>query len=226
MPFVVPALAAIGGGSAIAGGIGLASGVAGILGSRAQASATRNATQSQNQAAQAQLDLQREQFGINRTNLNQFITPGVAAQGAQTALLGLGGDAAAQNAAFDRFRDSTDYQFRFGEGQRSLNSGFGAGNSRLTGRRAMALNDYGQNMASGAFNDYYNRISGIGDRGFAAASALGGVSQNFANSSGQIIQNQADNRSNAALVNGQNSANMWGGLASALGGLAGRTSFG
>jgi hypothetical protein len=74
---------------------------------------------------------------------------------------------------------------------------------------------------------YMGLLSGQQNVGAQAGSAVAGVGSSFGNTAaninagmGNAIGNGADALSNAALLRGQNSANMWGSVGNALGGLA------
>lgn len=130
---------------------------------------------------------------------------------------------AAQN-AFDQFRQSTNYQFRLGEGLDAVNSGY-AGNGVLqSGAALRGINDYAQNMASGELGNYLALLGQQQGVGAGAASAAAGVGQNFANNAANLIVNNADNQANAAIYRAQNNpfANALGsgiGVLSGFGGL-------
>lgn len=87
------------------------------------------------------------------------IQQGVDAGSALSALLGLGGDASAQQAAFQRFLDGSGYQFALDQGNRAI-TGTAAGRGLLrSGATARALSDYGQKTGMSFFNEYLNRLS-------------------------------------------------------------------
>lgn len=59
------------------------------------------------------------------------------------------------------FQTDPSYQFRFGEGQRALESSAAARGGVLSGGNMRDLTEYGQNMASQEFGNIYNRLSTI-----------------------------------------------------------------
>ncbi len=123
--------------------------------------------------------------------------------------------------AFDTYRNSTGYQFRVNEGMDAVNSGYAGAGTLQSGAAMQAINDYGQGMASQEFGNYMNSLGNQQALGMSGASALAGVGQNYANSLGNIQMQNGENLANAALVKGQNKANMWGGIANSLGGMLG-----
>lgn len=66
------------------------------------------------------------------------------------------------------FFASPDYLFRFNEGARALERSAAARSGALNGNTARALSDYGQNTASGEFNNWWNRMSNLAGIGQTA----------------------------------------------------------
>lgn len=123
--------------------------------------------------------------------------------------------------AFDNYRNSTGYQFRVGEGQRSLDNSYASRGVGKSGAAAKAALQYGQNIASGEFNNYLNALMAQQGVGLSAAGAQAGVSTNFVNQTTANNNNAASAAANAAIAKGNANANMWGGIANGLGGLFG-----
>lgn len=126
------------------------------------------------------------------------------------------------NNAFNNYRNSTGYQFRFNEGMRALDAGAPVLNS---GARLKAALNYGQNIASNEFGNYLGQLANQQGVGLAGASAQAGVGQNYANSVSANNNSAGTAAANAALMRGQSTANMWGGIANGIGGVFG-SSFG
>lgn len=126
------------------------------------------------------------------------------------------------NNAFNNYRNSTGYQFRFNEGMRAIDAGAPVLNS---GARLKAALNYGQNIASNEFGNYLGQLANQQGVGLDGASAQAGVGQNYANSVSANNNSAGTAAANAALMRGQATSNMWGGIANGLGGLFG-SSFG
>lgn len=122
--------------------------------------------------------------------------------------------------AFDTFRNSSDYQWRFNEGQRSVQQGLGALGAFDSGATRKAEIEYGQHFASGELGTWMDRLAQQQGIGLGAASALAGVSQNMAGSVMNANNASAAASGNAALIRGAANQNMYGQIAGALGGLA------
>lgn len=114
----------------------------------------------------------------------------------------------ANNAAFDAYRNSTGYQFRLGQGMDAINSGYAGKGTLQSGAAMKAINDYGQGMASQEFGNYLAALGNQQGLGLSGASALAGVGQSYANSLGNIYQQNGANQANAALARGQGAAQM------------------
>lgn len=125
---------------------------------------------------------------------------------------------------FDQFRNSTNYQWRLAQGEKGVGLGMSALGAFDSGATRKATLEYGQNFASNELGTYMDRLAQQQGFGLTAASALAGVGQNMVSNVTANNNAAASATGNAALVTGQNNANMYGQIGSALGGLA--SSFG
>ena len=119
------------------------------------------------------------------------------------------------------FFASPDYQFRLNEAMRGLtarNAALGIQDSGAAQRSALTL---AGNQASGEFNNYVNRLSSLAGVGQTAAQNQAAAGQNFANSYGNLLGQNAQNLASSYQQQGANSANMWGNLAGIGAGLLG-----
>ncbi len=122
------------------------------------------------------------------------------------ALLGLGGNPAAAEAAFDQCRDSTGYQFRLGQGISAIEQSAATRGLLSSGSTLKGLAEYGQGLASSEFQNYLQALSGAEGTGLSAA-------YNVAS------QGQAGG-AQAAQYTRQGAADVMGGLGSVLGGIS------
>lgn len=174
------------------------------------------------QLAGGQPDLQYRAGGYNLPGM-----PGVIGgygggtfnmDGAQATPVNTGGISPqqAQEDAFGRFRDSTGYQFRLGEGMNALNSGYAGAGVLQSGDAMRAAQDYGQNFASNEFGNYYNMLANQQGVGLSGASAVVGVGQNYANNITNMNTQNANNQANAQLARTNPFANALGTIGSGL----------
>lgn len=119
--------------------------------------------------------------------------------------------------AFDRYLESTGYQFRFDEGMKGLNIGAGAHGMLESGARDKAAIRYGQGIASDEFARYMQLLDNQQRLGFGGASALAGVGQNMVSSITANNNSASSAAANAALASGAANANMYSGIANAFG---------
>lgn len=120
-------------------------------------------------------------------------------------------------AAWDAFRNSTNYQFRFNEGNKALQMSALPGGGFDSGSTRKALLTYGQNFAANELGGYMDRLAQQQQMGLAGASALAGVSQNMVTNVTAGNNANAANQANAALVAGNANANMWNQVGSSVG---------
>jgi hypothetical protein len=140
-----------------------------------------------------------------------------AAYGAQTPQ----SSAEAASSAFDTFRNSTDYQWRFNQGQKALEMSRLPGGGYDSGYTRRALIDYGGHEAAQEMGQYMTQLNNQMTYGTTAASALAGVGTNMANAINSANMGNATNAANAALARGTNTSNMYGSIAGSIGQAAG-----
>jgi hypothetical protein len=128
---------------------------------------------------------------------------------------------ATAQSAYDQFKQYTGYQYRLNEGQNAINSGYAARGTLQSGAALQALQEHGQDYASGEFGNYMGYLTGQQQLGPGAANALGGVGTNYANNAGNIAMQNGNNLANAAIARANNTNQMWSGIASGIGGIAG-----
>lgn len=206
----------------VAAGVAAAGTVAGAaISSSASKKATNKAVAAQESMNAQNNALQQQQYQANAARLDPYSAQGMQASNAMNALLGFG-DATAANQAFNRYRGSSGYDFRLQQGQNALASAYRGRGVSQSGAADKALIKFGQDYGSNEFGRYMGYLGNQQGVGMAAASALAGVGQNYANSVSANNANAANAVSNAALVNGANQANAWGTGFNALGQFAGQ----
>lgn len=95
----------------------------------------------------------------------------------------------AMNAPGYQMQVDPGYQFAVDQGTKALNRAAAAGGFLNSGRLGQALTKYGQDMATGQFENRYNRMLGLANMGQNAAESLTGGGQNYANATGNIQGN-------------------------------------
>lgn len=123
----------------------------------------------------------------------------------------------AQENAFDAFRNSTGYQFRLNEGYDALNSGYAGAGVLQSGAAMNAAQEYGQNMASAEFGNYWNMLGEQQNLASGAANAMSGVNTTYANNAGNLAIANGQNQANSAIARANNTNAMIGGIGGAFG---------
>lgn len=203
--------------AAIVAGVGAVASIGGaIIGKNAQNNAVKQAAQTAENTTAANNALAREIYGQNKATLDPFVGVGTKASGALNSLM-YGNDNGASLAAL---QEAPGYQFRMNEGNRALNTGWAARGLLNSGAAQKAAIKYGQDYASGEYNNRFNQLAQQQGVGLGAAGALAGVSTQYG---GQVAnQNNAlaSAQMNSALMQGRNTANMWGSIGNTIGGLS------
>lgn len=137
-----------------------------------QSNAANNAASVAAKAQQNTLDFTKGVYNDTRTNVAPTIAQGQSAGTALGGLLGLNGDGAAQ-AAFDKYRGSTNYNFLLNQGLSAVKTANAP--ALLSGATGKALNDYAQGMAGNALQGYESLLAGQQQLGTQAALGQGGV---------------------------------------------------
>lgn len=149
-------------------------------------------------------------------NLTPTIDAGKSAGSALSGLLGIGGNPAQAQQAWDNYRNSTNYNFLFDQGTQAVKTANAP--SFNSGATAKALINYGQGMAGNALQGYEGLLQGQQQLGAQSALGLGQIGSGI----GQTLTG-----SNLANAGAQGSSALYGAntLGSALGGLTGSSSF-
>lgn len=106
--------------------------------------------------------------------LSGTIGQGGAAGSQLAALLGLSGGGA-QDAGFQKFRDSTGYQFGLNQGTQAIVGNQATKGLLNSGSTAQGIDTFGQNYADSKYGDYTSLLSGLLGAGNQSAGILAGA---------------------------------------------------
>jgi hypothetical protein len=123
----------------------------------------------------AQSDMEKQLLRANeaaQAQLAPYAQTGTAANKAYQELLGLQGD---PEAAMNAITSSPDFRFRFNQGQNALNANLAATGQLDSGAALKAAQEYGQGLASQAYQDRVSNLSGAAGFGANAATGLAGL---------------------------------------------------
>lgn len=173
--------------------------VAGVVGAGASIISSNKASKTAETTAANNNALQEQIYRENEATLAPYVQSGNKATTSIDALLGTGGDPAAANAAYDTYKNSTEYASRLAQGQDSVVSALGSKGLLDSGAALKGLTKYGQTFASNEFGNYLGNLQTQQATGLSAASAQAGVGLGYANSVSANNNAASETTSNAAL---------------------------
>lgn len=101
---------------------------------------------------------------------------GLGANDFMAQLLGLKGDAGA-NDAFDKYKQDAGYNFMLDSGSKAITNNSASKGILNSGATLKALSDYGQNTGTSFFNNYLDKLSGLGQQGLGAGGLIASTGQ-------------------------------------------------
>lgn len=201
MSFVAAAIA----GSAIVGGV--AQGVGAAAAARTQAGATREA-----------IGEQQREFDIGQANLAPFRTAGVGALNTLTAEMGPGGPLS-KPFTFDPATDP-GYNFRLSQGTQAIENSGAARGMQLSSATLKDLVRFGQDYASGEFQNAFNRDMATKNQRFSELSGVAGLGIGATQTGVQAGTQTANSIASNITAGGNATAAGQVGIANAIGGAA------
>jgi hypothetical protein len=188
-------------GQAVLGGVGSA--VGGVL----EANAAEQAAETQSQAAQNALALQREMFEYQKGLLEPYRTAGTKALERLSGAMGLGGPGSQQQ----MLEMDPGYGFRLGEGLKALERMQASRGNFLSGGALKAGQRFAQDTASQEYGNAYNRLANIAGLGQTAGTQMGGAAAGFGTSAGNIMGQEANALAAGRAARGSAYSNAIGG---------------
>jgi hypothetical protein len=212
----------------------LVAGGATLIGSKMASDASKDAANTQSDAARYAADLQQQNLAQTRESLQPFINTGYDAQGYLRNLLGLGAptDGNTYGSLMKPFNAQTweqwkdpGYDFQLQQGQQALQNSQAAKDGVLSGAALKDLIGFNQGMANTAYQNAFGRYMSQNDATYNRLSSLLGIGENAAagvgNTGAQVTSNIANtltSGANAQAAGTIGSANAWsGGLNNAAG---------
>ena len=169
------------------------------IGGVAQASAAKSAARAQRGAAERQVDLAERVYEEQKGMFQPYYQAGTNALGALQYELGMGD----QPEGYQGFRATPGYQFRFGEGQRAIDTSAAARGQLFSGNTLRALTQYGQGVGSAEYGNYMNRLSGLTGAGQSAAGQQAAAGGAYGQQAGQAF-GAMGNAAAAGAIGGAN----------------------
>lgn len=127
----------------------------------------------------------------------------------------------AQQAAFDRFRNTPGYQFGLQTGFDQVQASAAAHGGLYSGATLKALQRYGNDYADQqGYTPYMNRLASLAGMGQTANAQNATLGMNYANQTGANIINAGNARASGLQQQGDNSAQLAAGIAGGINGIA------
>ncbi len=142
-----------------------------------------------------------------------FQQAGGAASQAQANLLGLGDDAAGDE-AFRRFQESTGFQSQLQAGSQAITGNQAARGLLSSGSTLKRLSTFGQDLAKQGFGSFLGQLGGVANRGLSAAQ---GSAQALTNTGVQAAETRGAGTAQAISGGGQAFQGLLGAGQAALG---------
>ncbi len=199
---------------------------AGVGGALISSHATSTAAGDALTAAQQNDALQQQIYNSNVALAQPYITGGDTAESELSGFLGLGGDQAKINAAFQNYLNSTGYQFNRDQGLDAVTQNKAVSGLLNSGSALKALDAYGTGLADQYGQQYVGDLQTLTDTGQRAAGSLTGAGQAYANAVSSNNTSAATAAGNAAIAGANIDTSLINGAVNAFGKLAGSSSFG
>jgi hypothetical protein len=111
-------------------------------------------------------------YAVNSPLASTYLPNGGKANNAAADLLGVGGDPAKSQAAFDNYLKSTGYDFQMKQGQNAIVSSNAAKGLLNSGATAKGLTEYGQGLGASYFDNYLKQLGGLSTQGLQAGGMI------------------------------------------------------
>lgn len=141
------------------------------------ASAESAASAAAQQAATENKAVAQNVYNTNVANTGQDVSGGNAADSALEGLLGVGGNPAASQAAFDNYLGSTNYNFVKNQGEQGIATANAP--SFNSGATAKALATYDTGLAGNALSGYEGQLNNLTSAGNTAANTQANAGANY-----------------------------------------------
>jgi len=189
------------------------SGGASLIGGALQSGAVDGAN-SENAALQRQArQIAGQNYQNDRGNVAPYISTGQGALTQQNALLGLGGQDAA-NTAMSSFQASPGYAYQVQQGLRGVDAGAASRGMLRSGATLKAEQTLGSNLANQDFGQYFGRLNSLSGMGLQGAGLDNQATAIYNGVLSGSTNQQAGMNANAAGTQ----ASIYGAQANALGG--------
>lgn len=176
------------------------------LGSLIQGGTALVAGQQGVNAANEATEEMRRQFDIGQENMAPWLEAGRTALTAQQELMGLG--ETGPEGQLSALMSSPGYQFRLGQGQRSLEASSAARGGMGSGKAGTAMAQFGQDYASNEYGNRLNQLAGLSGTGQSQAQYGAGLGMGYAGEMGNASLVGANARQSGIIGAGSALSNL------------------
>ncbi len=200
---------------------GIATAVIGsaVIGGVVASNSAKKAANAQRDAANTASQTELEQYYQNREDMQPWRDAGIDALGQMRAGTAVGGDFNRDFTLAD-FTKDPGYGFRLGEGTQALERSAAARGGALSGAALKGITRYGQDFASGEYQNAYNRFNADRTQRFNRLASLAGVGQTATRDVAQQGAQVASNVGNNIMGAGNAQASSYVAQGNAIGGAA------
>ena len=178
--------------------------VGSIIGGVSASSASKKAAKINAQAQADNRAFAQSMYDQGKALITPEINSGNSAENSINGLLGIGStaDAAAGQAGFSNYRDTSGYKFLMDQANNGIDANAAAKGSFQSGATAKALSNYDMGLADTTEGNYISQLTDVANRGTAAKSSLIGQGTNLTNTTVAANNSQAQSSAQNAINQG------------------------
>jgi len=181
-----------------------------------QGEASKDAANTQSEAAQAGIDEQRRQFDAIQQLLNPYVEAGGNALQQQQALAGTLGQAAQQE-ALNSIQSGSEFRSLVQQGENSILQNASATGGLRGGNIQSSLAQFRPALLNNLINQKYQQLGGLSQMGQSSAAGVGSAGQSSANNITNLLGQQGQAIAQGQIGQGNALANIPGAITGGLG---------
>lgn len=193
--------------------MGIGAAIGGIVGGISQAKAAGKAARAQTDAANRQIDFQKEIYTDQTARFKPFLDSGTNALGGYNFEMGLG----ARPEGYRGFEATPGYDFRKQQGIDAIDASAATRGGLMSGKTLQDLTTFGDGLASQEYGNYMQRLAGMTDMGIGAAGMQATAGNNAAAGVSNALGNIGNAQAAGAIGQGNALAGMFNNLSGAFG---------
>lgn len=193
--------------------MGIGAAIGGIVGGVAQGKAAKRAAAAQENAANRQIDFQKEIYADQTERFSPYLDSGKNALAGYQFEMGLG----ARPEGYGGFQTTPGYDFRRQQGIDAIDASAATRGGLMSGKTLQDLTTFGDGMASQEYGNYMQRLAGLSDMGMGAAGMQATAGNNAAAGVSNALGNIGNAQAAGAIGQGNALAGMMNNVSGAFG---------